>query len=204
MQDGSFLVGAAAALKSRSRVVGFVGGEPSGVEASQAGYQAGVAYIDRQKGIKTRVLVDYTTPAGDNVAKGKQLALKQISHGADVVYHDADVAGGGVIEACAAKQRYAIGNYFDASQWVPADERKWILTSMVLRVDNAIVDGIEAYRDGSIKGAGSVYLGLAEGGVDYAQNQYNKSLLDDIPLTLEDIRKKIISGAIHVPEKPAG
>jgi basic membrane lipoprotein Med (substrate-binding protein (PBP1-ABC) superfamily) len=52
---------------------------------------------------------------------------------------------------------------------------------------------------GSLKGAGKKYLGLEERGVDYAQNQYNKTLLGDIPRTLEDIRKKIISRQIQVP-----
>jgi len=201
-QESSFLVGAAAALKSSSHVVGFVGGEPANVEWSRSGYQAGVRYVDERRHTRTRVLVDYTNETAGSAAQGKKLALKQISQHADVIYHDASDASKGVIEACAAMRRYAIGNYFDASQWYP-DERSWILTSAVARVDEVVARGIDRYRNGSLEGAGQVYAGVADNGVDYARNQYNKNLLGDIPLTLEDIKKKIISGAIHVPNEPA-
>jgi hypothetical protein len=89
-QDGSFLVGAAAALKSRSHVVSFVGGKPDNIAvvASKEGYEAGVRYIDEQKGTTTRFMrPGYTMLAGGNAAKGKELALEQIRKGADVIYH---------------------------------------------------------------------------------------------------------------------
>jgi basic membrane protein A and related proteins len=205
-QEGSFLVGAAAALKTKSNVVGFVGGQVGDlIKRFQAGYQAGVKYIAGQKGKSIKVLVDYagTTPqAFRDPAKGKELALKQIGAKADVIYHASGATGAGVIAACASKKVYVIGVDSDQSLTASPAEQKWILTSMLKRVDNAVTQTIEAYVNGTLKGGFSTF-GLKEGGIDYAQNQYNKDLLGDIPTTLDQIKQKIISGEIKVPDKPS-
>jgi len=205
-QEGSFLVGAAAALKTKSNTVGFVGGqEVDLIKRFQAGYQAGVKYIADQKGKPIKVLVDYagnTPEAFRNPAKGKELALKQIGQGADVIYHASGGTGAGVFAAAASKQKYAIGVDSDQSLTASPAERKWILTSMLKRVDNAVQATIKSYVDGTAKG-GIQTFGLKEGGIDYAQNQYNKELLGDIPTTLDDLKQKIIDGEIKVPDKPA-
>jgi basic membrane protein A and related proteins len=205
-QEGSFLVGAAAALKTKSNTVGFVGGqEVDLIKRFQAGYQAGVKYIADQKGKPIKVLVDYagnTPEAFRNPAKGKELALKQIGQGADVIYHASGGTGAGVFAAAASKQKYAIGVDSDQSLTASPAERKWILTSMLKRVDNAVQATIKSYVDGTAKG-GIQTFGLKEGGIDYAQNQYNKELLGDIPTTLDELKQKIIDGEIKVPDKPA-
>jgi len=205
-QEGSFLVGAAAALKTKSNTVGFVGGqEVDLIKRFQAGYQAGVKYIADQKGKQIKVLVDYagnTPEAFRNPAKGKELALKQIGQGADVIYHASGGTGAGVFAAAASKQKYAIGVDSDQSLTASPAERKWILTSMLKRVDNAVQQTIKSYVDGTAKG-GIQTFGLKEGGIDYAQNQYNKELLGDIPTTLDELKQKIIDGEIKVPTKPA-
>jgi basic membrane protein A and related proteins len=203
--EGSFLVGAAAALKTKSNTVGFVGGlEGDLIRRFQAGYEAGVKYIADQKGKKIKVLVDYagTTPqAFRDPAKGKELALKQIGQGADVIYHASGGTGAGVIAAAASKKVYAIGVDSDQSLTASPEEQKWILTSMLKRVDTAVSQTIQAFVNGTYKSGVSTF-GLKEGGVDYAQNQYNKDLLGDIPTTLDDLKQKIISGEIKVPDKP--
>ena len=73
---------------------------------------------------------------------------------------------------------------------------------MLKRVDNAVQQTIKSYVDGTAKG-GIQTFGLKEGGIDYAQNQYNKELLGDIPTTLDELKQKIIDGEIKVPDKPA-
>jgi basic membrane protein A and related proteins len=205
-EEGSFLVGAAAALKTKSNTVGFVGGlEGDLIKKFQAGYEAGVKYIADQKGKDIKVLVDYagnTPEAFRNPAKGKELALKQIGQGADVIYHASGGTGAGVIAAAASKKKFAIGVDSDQSLTADPAEQKWILTSMLKRVDNAVQQTINTYVAGSLKG-GSQSLGIKEGGIDYAQNQYNKDLLGDIPTTLDELKQKIISGEIKVPTKPA-
>jgi basic membrane protein A len=206
-QEGSFLVGAAAALKTKSNTVGFVGGQQGQglIEKFQAGYEAGVKYIADQEGKSIDVVVDYagnTPEAFRNPAKGNELGLKQIGQGADVIYHASGGTGAGVFKAAAAKQKYAIGVDSDQSLTAPEDQRKWILTSMLKRVDTAVQQSIAAYVGGTLKG-GVQTFGLKEGGIDYAQNQYNKELLGDIPTTLDELKQKIANGEIKVPDKPA-
>ena len=205
-EEGSFLVGAAAALKTKSNTVGFIGGlEGDLIKKFQAGYEAGVKYIADQEGKDVKVLVDYagnTPEAFRNPAKGKELALKQIGEGADVIYHASGGTGAGVISAAASKQVYAIGVDSDQSLTASEAERKWILTSMLKRVDNAVQQTIAAYVDGTVAG-GIQTFGIKEGGIDYAQNQYNKELLGDIPTTLDELKQKIADGEIKVPDKPA-
>jgi basic membrane protein A and related proteins len=206
-EEGSFLVGAAAALKTKSNIVGFVGGQQGQglIEKFQAGYEAGVKYIADQDGKSIKVLVDYagnTPEAFRNPAKGKELALKQIGEGADVIYHASGGTGAGVIATAADKKVYAIGVDSDQSLTASPAEQKWILTSMLKRVDNAVQQTIGEYVNGTEKG-GIKTFGLKEGGIDYAQNQYNKELLGDIPTTLDELKQKIIDGEIKVPTKPA-
>jgi basic membrane protein A and related proteins len=205
-EQGSFLVGAAAALKTKSNTVGFVGGQEGDlIKKFQAGYEAGVKYIADRDGKKINVLVDYagnTPEAFRNPAKGKELALKQIGEGADVIYHASGGTGAGVIATAADKKIYAIGVDSDQSLTASPAEQKWILTSMLKRVDNAVQKTIAAYVNGTEKG-GIQTFGLKDGGIDYAQNQYNKELLGDIPTTLDELKQKIIDGEIKVPTKPA-
>ncbi|HET8787682.1 MAG TPA: BMP family ABC transporter substrate-binding protein [Actinomycetes bacterium] len=205
-EEGSFLVGAAAALKTESNTVGFVGGlEGDLIKKFQAGYEAGVKYIADQEGKDIEVLVDYagnTPEAFRNPAKGKELALKQIGDGADVIYHASGGTGAGVISAAAAEQVYAIGVDSDQSLTASEAERKWILTSMLKRVDTAVQETIATYVGGQVPGGFRVF-GLKEGGIDYAQNEYNKELLGDIPTTLDDLKQKIADGEIKVPDKPS-
>jgi len=205
-EEGSFLVGAAAALKTKSNIVGFVGGQQGQglIEKFQAGYEAGVKYIADKDGKSIKVLVDYagnTPEAFRNPAKGKELALKQIGEGADVIYHASGGTGAGVIATAADKKVYAIGVDSDQSLTASPAEQKWILTSMLKRVDNAVQQTIGEYVNGTEKG-GIKTFGLKEGGIDYAQNQYNKALLGDIPTTLDELKQKIIDGEIKVPTKP--
>ena len=206
-QEGSFLVGAAAALKTKSNTVGFVGGlEGDLIRKFQAGYEAGVKYIADRDGKSIKVLVDYagnTPEAFRNPAKGKELALKQIGQGADVLYHAAGATGNGMIDECAAQHKFAIGVDSDQSLTTqnPAN-REWILTSMLKRVDNAVTQTIASFVSGSLKG-GIQTLGLKEGGIDYAKNDFNTELLGDIPTTLDELKQKIISGEITVPSKPS-
>jgi basic membrane protein A and related proteins len=205
--EGSFIVGAAAALKTKSNTVGFVGGqEVELIKKFQAGYEAGVDYINETEGKNVKVLVDYagtTIQAFTDPAKGKELALKQIGQGADVLYHAAGSTGNGVIAEAAANKKYAIGVDSDQSLTASPAEQKWILTSMLKRVDTAVQATIEKFVAGQLTEGSVQSFGVKEGGVDYAQNEFNQELLGDLPTKLDEIKEKIASGEIKVPDKPA-
>jgi basic membrane protein A and related proteins len=205
--EGSFLVGAAAALKTESNTVGFIGGqEVELIKKFEAGYKAGVEYINETEGKDVKVVADYagtTIQAFTDPAKGRELALKQIGQGADVLYHAAGSTGNGMIAEAAANQKYAIGVDSDQSLTASPAEQKWILTSMLKRVDTAVQATIERFVAGQLTEGSVQSFGVKEGGVDYAKNEFNKELLGDMTTQLDEIKEKIASGEIKVPDKPA-
>lgn len=198
--EGSFLVGAAAALKSKTGKVGFVGGMKSPlIERFEAGYRAGVKYVNPE----VEVLVDYAGTTGEafnNPTKGRELALAQIQKGADVIYHAAGGTGRGVFEAVKQQKKLAIGVDADQSLTAP-DYADVILTSMVKRVDVAVYDVVRSVVEGKFQSGPREY-GLKEEGVGYAINDKNRSMIQDITSQLDELKQKIIDGEIQVPDKP--
>lgn len=197
-QEGSFLVGVAAGLKTTTNKVGFVGGmKVPLIERFEAGYSAGVKYVNP----KATVLVDYIGTTGEafkDPVKGEELALAQYGKGCDVVYHASGASGIGVIKAATAKKKLCIGVDSDQSLTAKDEEKPYILTSMLKRVDVAVYETIKAYVGSAFKGGYQV-LDVAKGGLGYAQNQYNQALLADIVAKIEEAKAKVISGEIKVP-----
>jgi basic membrane protein A and related proteins len=203
-QEGSFLVGAAAGMKTQTNTVGFLGGqEGTGlIERFQAGYEAGVEATCPD----CEVLVEYI---GDSVqafvdpTKGEALSAKMYDDGADVVYHAAGLSGTGLFKAAVAAGPEALAIGVDSDQYLTAspEEQEHILTSMIKHVDVAFYDTIKAVVDGTVEGGPQVF-GLAEDGVDFATS--NPELLtEDIVAQLEEFRQQIIDGEITVPDEPA-
>jgi basic membrane protein A len=198
-EQGSFLVGAAAALKSKTGNIGFVGGvDVPLIHKFEAGYEAGA------KAVKSdiKVQVKYLTQPPDfsgfgDPAKGKTAAAGMYDAGADVVYQAAGGSGGGVFEAAKAANAMAIG--VDSDQYKTADPavQSVIITSMLKKVDVAVFDFIKSASEGSFT-AGTVRYDLAKDGVGYSTSG---GAIDDIVSKLDDYKQKIISGEITVPTK---
>ena len=198
-EQGSFLVGAAAALKSKSGNVGFVGGvDVPLIHKFEAGYEAGA------KAVKSdiKVQVKYLTQPPDfsgfgDPAKGKTAAAGMYDAGADVVYQAAGGSGGGVFEAAKAANAMAIG--VDSDQYKTADPsvQSVIITSMLKKVDVAVFDFIKSASEDSFT-AGTVRYDLEKDGVGYSTSG---GQIDDIVSKLDDYKQKIISGEITGPDK---
>ncbi|MGE5484719.1 MAG: BMP family ABC transporter substrate-binding protein [Ignavibacteriales bacterium] len=197
-QEGSFLVGAAAALKSKTNKVGYVGGMKIPlIEKFEMGYLAGAKYANPKVTWKSEY-IGTTGDAFKDPVKGKELANAQMDWGADVIYHASGASGIGVIEAVASKKKLAIGVDADQTLTAKPEQQPYILTSMLKRVDVSVYDTIKALVDNKFEGGYKVF-GLAQDGVGYAVNDVNKDMLKDIEPKLEDIKKKIIAGEIKVP-----
>lgn len=203
--EGSFLVGAAAALKSKTGTIGFLGGqEGTGlIEKFEAGYAAGAEAVNPD----VEILVEYI---GDSVqafvdpTKGEALSDKMYDGGADVIYHASGQSGLGLFKSAVKANKLAIGVDSDQSLTASPEEQKLILTSMLKRVDTAVYDAIKNVVEDSWV-PGFISLGLAEEGVDYAINEYNDNddlLSSDIQAKLDEFKQQIIDGEIKVPEKP--
>ena len=196
-EQGSFLVGAIAALVSKTKKVGFVGGmDIPLIHKFEAGFRAGVKQVCPD----CRVTAQYagvTPEAFRNPGRGKELALSQYNQGVDVIFHASGSTGLGVFEAARATRKLAIG--VDADQY--AEAPGYVLTSMVKGVDNAVFDAVKWVRDGRFRG-GVYWLGLKEGGVRYVYDEHNRALIpESVRARVEQLKADIVAGRIQVPSE---
>ncbi|MFH1143759.1 MAG: BMP family ABC transporter substrate-binding protein [Candidatus Eisenbacteria bacterium] len=191
-EEGAFLVGALAAMVSKSGTLGFIGGmDIPLIHKFEAGYRAGVQHVSPA----ARVLVNYAGVTGDafkNPAKGKELALSQYDQGADIIFHASGSTGLGVFEAAREGDRLVIGVDADQSGEAPGH----VLTSMIKRVDRAVGDEIAQALEGRFTSGVRVF-GLKEGGVDYVRSQ--PWLTPEREARLDQITRQIAAGEIRVP-----
>ena len=196
-EEGSFLVGVLAAMKTETGRIGFIGGmDIPLIHKFEAGYVAGARYVN--PGISVTVAYAGTTPqAFADPARGKELALLQYGRGVDVIYHASGSTGNGVIEAAREAGRFAIGVDSNQNYMAPGN----VLTSMVKRVDNAVYTTIKAVHEGTFE-SGVREFGLAEDGVAYAIDEYNEELItEDMVAAAEEAKAAIIAGEIAVPRE---
>ena len=194
--EGAYLVGAIAALTSKSGKVGFVGGMDTPlIRRFEMGYEAGAKKVNPQVGVLANY-VGVTSEAWNNPPKGKELAISQYDSGADVIFAAAGASGLGVFDAAEEKKKYAIG--VDANQnWTKPG---LILTSMLKRVDQAVFSTIEGAQAGKFTG-GVKRFGLVNQGIDYAVDQYNEKILpDSVRKRADELKAEIIAGKIAVPD----
>ena len=206
--EGSFLVGAAAALKSETGTIGFIGGVANVgglIERFEAGFNAGARAVNPD----IEIIGDYITEAPDfdgfNAPdRAKEIALAMYEGGADIVYHAAGGSGAGLFQA-ALEQSDATGSKVwaigvDSDQYHTADAgvRDYILTSMLKRVDVSIFEMIKSVIDGTMQ-AGPTTYNLSVDGVGYSNSG---GFVDDIADQLEALKAQIVSGEITVPTEP--
>jgi basic membrane protein A and related proteins len=196
-EQGSYLVGAAAALKSKASHIGFVGGVNTPlIKKFQAGYQAGAKAVNPNIVIDAKYLTEPPDFSGFNsVDKGKAAAEGMYQGGADIVYQAAGGSGGGVFTAAKAAGKLAIGVDSDQAKTAAADVRDVIMTSMIKKVDVGVYDFIKSVSGNTFK-AGNKIFDLKAGGVDYSTTG---GKVDDIKSKLDDYKQKIINGEITVP-----
>ena len=193
-EEGSYLVGVIAAKTSKSGTVGFVGGmDIPLISAFECGYAQGV--MATNKSAKVIPNMTGTTPAAWNdPVKGGELAKAQIGQGADIVFAAAGATGQGVLKAAADAGKLGIGVDSDQDNLFPGK----VLTSMLKRVDVATYNTFKTAKDGTWK-PGIQVLGLKEGGVGFAQDEWNKTVLtDDAKKAAEAASADIIAGKIQV------
>jgi basic membrane protein A and related proteins len=205
-EQGSFLVGYAAGLKTKSGKVGFIGGvRTDGIRKFEAGYTAGVHAAKSSVTVEVKYATEPPDFSGFNdPAKGKTIAKAMFEAGIDVVYHAAGGTGAGLFAAAKESGKkpgdlWTIGVDSDQYQSVkPENGQEFILTSMLKRVDVATYEAIKAYAAGKPL-SGIEKFDLKRDGVGYATSN---PAINDIKDKLEAVKKDIVSGKIVVPTKP--
>ncbi|GAA3606053.1 BMP family ABC transporter substrate-binding protein [Nonomuraea rosea] len=200
-QEGSYLVGAAAALKSKTETVGFIGGANTPIIGKfLAGFEAGVTAVSPKK----KVLVQYLSQAPDfsgfsSPDKGRVAADGMYQRGADIVFSAAGGSSTGIVQAAHQSGKRVIG--VDSDQYLQpalASAKDAILTSMVKRVDRAVLDFVADVEQNRFV-AGEHLYGLKQNGVTYATSG---GFVDDVKPRLEQMRQAIVDGTIVVPTTP--
>jgi len=199
-EEGSFLVGAAAALKSEADHIGFIGGvETPLIQKFEAGYIAGAKEANPDIKVDSTYLTQVPDFSGfGDPAKGKTAAQGMYDGGADVVYHAAGGSGGGVFEAASEAGAMAIG--VDSDQYETADPsvKDVILTSMLKNVNVAVYEYLTQVNEGEFP-SGTTRYDLEVDGVGYSTSG---GQVDDIADRLDEYKQKIIDGEIKVPTTP--
>jgi basic membrane protein A len=206
--EGSYLVGMIAASKSKSGVLGFIGGmDIPLIHKFETGYEEGARSVNP----KIQVIQNYvgvTDAAWNNPGKGKELALAQIEKGADVIFTAAGNSGLGAFDAVeqygkdpqtGEARKFVIGVDSNQNMVKPG----YVLTSMVKRVDNAVYDVVKEVLDGKFQGGFHVF-GLDKDGVAYAMDDNNKGLIPPETINkVEEAKSEIIDGKIKVTDAMA-
>lgn len=200
-QEGSFMVGALAALAkeeqiddrlSDSRTVGFIGGVNNPlINQFAAGYKAGALYVDPE----LTVLTDYAGSFNDPTT-ARTIANTFYEKGADVIFHAAGASGMGLFQAAQEKEFISIGVNLNQNGLAP----DYIMASMLKKLDTCAYHAIASIVDGSYTGENQL-LGLRDGGVDFTVEGSNIQIPDSVLSQLEEIREGIISGEIKVPDE---
>jgi basic membrane protein A len=205
--EGSYLVGMIAAAKSKTGVLGFLGGmDIPLIHKFETGYEEGARSVN-PKVVVIPNYVGVTDGAWNNPGRGKELALAQIEKGADVIFTAAGNSGLGAFDAV---EHYGKGPNGEANKFVIGVDSNqngvkpgFVLTSMVKRVDNAVYDVIKEVLEGKFEGGFHVF-GLDKDGVAYAMDNNNKMLIpDNVIKEVEEAKAKIVAGDIKVTDAMA-
>ncbi|MFE5403372.1 BMP family protein [Streptomyces sp. NPDC056580] len=201
-EQGSYLAGVAAALKTKKDHVGFIGGvDVPLIKKFEAGYVQGVKDTNPKIKVDTQYLSHGSDTSGfASPDKGKEAAQGMLDNGADVVYSAAGSSGNGAIEAVnGVKGAWAIG--VDSDQYsIPglAKYKNSILTSMVKNVDLGVYDFVKSVHDGKPLTGTNTYS-LSKDGVSLSTSG---GFIDDIQAKLDAAKKKIVDGSVKVKTTP--
>ena len=199
-EQGSYLVGVAAALATHTGRIGFVGGvDVPLIHKFQAGYLAGARRVNPRVTVESTYLSAPPDFSGFNdPGKGKAAAARMAADRVDVVYSAAGGSGPGVMQAMAAvKGSWGIGVDSDQYQTADAATKPIVLTSMLKRVDNAVFQEIQAFIKGDRAG-GVKQFDLKIDGVGYATS--NETAIAPYRARIDQERQAIIDGSIIVPD----
>lgn len=195
--ESAYLVGALAALGSKTGTIGFVGGVNNPlIQKFQAGYEAGAKAAKPSIKVVSSYISqppDYTGFSSPD--KGKVAATGLYERGADVIYGAAGLSNNGVFESAAAVRKYAIGTDSDQYLTAAAAVKPYVIGSALKGVDTAVYEFIKSVENDSFK-AGNTVLGLKENGVDYV---VNASAFEQYKTQIDKFKQDIIAGTVTVP-----
>ena len=164
--QSGFLVGALAAMMSKSHNIGGVFGTDAvpPVWRYGEGYRAGAAYEDAKNATKTTVTNVYHSDVGFDMTFsdptwGATTANSMIDKGADVIFGGGGKTGNGAVDAAAQRKVLAIG--VDTDQYATLPEADaYLLSSAMKPIPGPLEDLIKLAKAGTFPTTG-LYTGAA-------------------------------------------
>lgn len=187
-QEADFLMGALAAMITKTRMVDVIGGmDIPAIRRIISGFKQGAIYQDSTVQVFTDIAGTFSDPQ-----VGYDLAINRFNDGVDVIHNAASKTGLGIIEAAREIGKYTTGTSGDQRYLAPG----YMIGNRPKRVDTAVQMLIDEVNDGTFK-AGMRSLGLKENGL--ALGPFDDTVVTAAMLTrLDEIKQKIISGEIQV------
>jgi len=213
VEQGSFLVGAAAALESATGKLGYIGANSQPfIEAFRAGFEQGAVAADPDVEIVSRLISPRRTSGLDSESGfadpegAREIATALYDDGVDVIFVAAGESYRGVIEAAtelsgSGRQLWVIGVDSDTQYDITDVQRNHLLTSMFKQVERGVEAVVAAHVDRTLALSGAITVTLADGGVGYTNTagHLRPATVD----ALETFRARIIDGTITVDPTPA-
>jgi basic membrane protein A and related proteins len=204
--NAGFLVGALAAMMSKSNKIGAVCGTDvvPPVWRFGEGYKAGAAYADGMMGTTTEVFVVYHSDVGfdktfTDPEWGAQTAQSMMAQGADAIFGCGGITGNGAITAAAQAGAYAIGVDTDQYLTLPEAAPRMLSSAMKLIVPG-VFELIQLSKDGNFPSGN--YFGDA-GYAPY--HDLDGEVPAEVKATMEKLNADLLSGAVMTnvpPVKP--
>ena len=201
-EEGSYLVGVAAALQSIEEGVvsarfGFIGGMAgAAITKFEMGYVQGIRSV-----LPDAEIVDYYTGSWNAPELAKATAKAWFESGVYCIFSAAGASGNGTIEEAkecraAGIDVWAIG--VDSDQYedgIYEGKESAVLTSMIKRVENSTIKALTDIENGIFYG-GVIKMSMADGGVDYSKS--NPALLPSVIAQVDRIKEEIVKGNITI------
>ncbi|WP_249869728.1 BMP family lipoprotein [Oceanobacillus saliphilus] len=200
--EGSFLAGVAAANKTKTNKLGFIGGIDSPlITKFEVGFIAGAKSVNPAIEIDVQYAETF-----DDASKGKIIASNMYGNDIDIIYHASGGTGNGVFnQAKDIKQNdsdreiWVIGVDADQHEEGKIGDHNVTLTSMIKRVDVAVKDVAHMLQDGEFPGGEHLQFGIEEDGIAIAETN-TEAMTEDIVNAVNEWKEKILNGDVEVPQ----
>lgn len=203
--EGGFIAGALAGLvennggyeySKRSKKIGLIGGMDNKIiKDFLAGYEDGVKYIDKDIEVLTSYVGNFT-----DAIKAKDLAnILYKEKDVDIIFNVASIAGLGIIDAGAEAERYIIGVDSDQASLLGEAKAKYILTSILKRVDTSLLRAVDLYKDGKNIFGTTEHLGVKQDAIGIADNDfYKKAVTEEVRTKVDEIISDIKADKVDI------
>lgn len=183
--EGGFLAGALAGLvengegysfAQKTKKIGLIGGMDNKiVKDFLLGYEDGAKYIDKDIEVLTSYVGNFT-----DAIKAKDLAnILYKEKDVDIIFNVASIAGLGIIDSAAETNHYVIGVDSDQAALLGEAKAKYILTSILKRVDTSLLRAIDKYKAGEEIFGTTEILGVKDDAIGIADNDFYKNTVSE-------------------------